>query len=79
MDNEEFPEELTESLRSTLDKYKGLGLQDIEVGWPTTSNNRATRTVFLHATSPTGGRMHAVFSDDANLVVNINAFFENVT
>ena len=76
MDQEEFPEELTESLRTTLDKYKGLGWRDIEVGWPTASS-RSTGTVFLHATSPAGHRLHAVFSDDADLVVNVEAFFQN--
>jgi hypothetical protein len=76
MDKEEFPGELTEALRATFKKYKDLGWQEIELGWPTTSN-RATGTVFVHATSPAGHRMHAVFSDDPNLIANIEAFFQH--
>jgi hypothetical protein len=75
MDKEEFPQELSESLRATFDKYRDLGWQQIELGWPTTSN-RATGTVFLHATSPAGDRIHAIFSDDANLAANIEVFFQ---
>lgn len=76
MDQEQFPKELTEALRSTVDEYRAVGWQEIEIGWPTTSN-QATNTVFLHATSPSGQRMHAVFVDDANLVPNVKAFFQN--
>lgn len=76
MDQEEFPEELSEALRATFNRYRDLGWRQIELGWPTASN-RATGTVFLHATSPAGDRIHAVFSDDAKLVANIEAFFQN--
>lgn len=75
MDEEQFPKELMEALRSTINRYSGLGWQDIEVGWPTTSNE-ATGTLFLHATSPSGQRMHAVFSDDPNLLANVATFFD---
>lgn len=76
MADEEFPQELTDSLRATFHKYEGLGWYQIELGWPTTSN-RATGTVFLHATSPKGNRLHAVFNDDADLLANIEAFFRD--
>jgi hypothetical protein len=76
MNEEEFPNELTEALLPTLREYEAHGWRDIEIGWPTGSH-AATKTVFLHATSPSGQRLHAVFEDDNDLINRIDAFLNN--
>jgi hypothetical protein len=76
MDQEEFPRELTEALLPTLREYEAKGWRDIEIGWPTASPS-ATNTVFLHATSPSGQRVHAVFDDDKDLINRIDAFLKS--
>jgi hypothetical protein len=76
MDEEPFPKELTEALLPTLGEYEAHGWCDIEIGWPTASRS-ATNTVFLHATSPSGKRVHAVFEDDKDLINRVDAFLNS--
>jgi hypothetical protein len=76
MDEQEFPKELTGALLPTLREYEAHGWCDIEIGWPTASHS-ATNTVFLHATSPSGKRVHAVFEDDKDLINRIDAFLNS--
>jgi hypothetical protein len=76
MDDEEFPKELAEALRPTLQRYEELGWREIDFGWPTGSRS-ATRMVFLHATSPSGQRVHAIFEDDNDLMDKVDTFLRH--
>lgn len=77
MNEEEFPRDLSEALRPTIMDFEALGWREIEIGWPTGSHS-ATGRVFLHATSPSGKRLHAVFDDGTDLINNVCGFLENV-
>ncbi len=74
--DEEFPQELAEALRPMLQRYKELGWGEIDLGWPTASQS-ATNMVFLHATSPSGQRVHAIFDDYDDLIDKVDAFLRN--
>ena len=73
MEEKQFPEELIEDLAPTLNRYRAIGWREVVLGWPTASN-LSTNSVCLHATSPSGGRVHAIFEDNQDLVGEIDAF-----
>jgi hypothetical protein len=76
MNEEEFPHELAKALRPTLKKYEELGWREIDLGWPTASRS-ATNRVFLHATSPSGQRVHAIFDDHDDLMDKVDTFLRS--
>lgn len=76
MDKEEFPQELAEALRPTLKRYQELGWCEIDMGWPTTSRS-TTNSIFLHATSPAGQRVHAIFDDCDDLIDKVDTFLRS--
>ena len=73
---EEFPRELAESLRPLLQRYEELGWCEIDLGWPTASRS-ATHRVCLHATSPSGQRIHAIFDDQKDLRDQVDEFLRH--
>jgi hypothetical protein len=75
MTEKQFPKELVDDLAPTLNRYKSIGWRDVVLGWPTASN-LSTNSVCLHATSPSGSRVHAIFEDNRDLVGEIDAFLE---
>ena len=74
--DEDFPHELAKALRPTLKRYEELGWCEIDLGWPTASHS-ATNMVFLHATSPSGQRVHAIFNDQDDLIDKVDAFLRS--
>jgi hypothetical protein len=73
MEDKQFPQELTDVIGPTLSRYKSVGWHDVVFGWPTASNS-ATNKICLHATSPSGERVHAIFEDDEDLIGKLDAF-----
>ena len=73
---EQFPQELKQALSSTFNAYRAIGWTEIDVGWPTASLAPGS-TVFVHATSPSGERVHGEFEDDERLINNIDNFLKN--
>jgi hypothetical protein len=75
MEEKQFPKELVDDLEPTLNRYKSIGWREVVLGWPTATNS-STNSVCLHATAPSGGRVHAIFEDNQDLVQEIDAFLE---
>jgi hypothetical protein len=76
MDGEQFPNELEAALATTFDRYRDFGWTNIQIGWPTGADEE-TRMIFLHATSPSGQRVHANFEDDEHLVDHVAEFLRS--
>jgi hypothetical protein len=76
MDGEQFPNELEAALASTFDRYRNLGWTNIQIGWPTGADGE-TRMIFLHATAPSGQRVHTNFEDDEHLVDHVAEFLRS--
>jgi hypothetical protein len=75
MEEKQFPKELIDDLEPTLKRYKSIGWREVVRGRPTASN-LSTTSVCLHATDPSGGRVHAIFADNQDLIHEIDAFLK---
>ena len=75
MDDEQFPNELEDALAATFERYRDLGWTNIQIGWPTGADGES-RMIFLHATSPSGERVHTNFADDEHVVHNVAEFLK---